>query len=426
MNKDLNTSLNNYAIRIILIVYGVFLFTYCTKEKSEFPQFVSTQPSIHQIKQSIFIKSIKDIESLDPAKRSELIKRLIKLYPVSPVIEDSALAILYWYGKAENVLINGDIQNSWSKPDTMINISCTHSALFYTIYSLPLDTRVDYFLSIDGKETLDPRNTVITPSGFGNRSQLAMPLFKSDSVLLFHKNKLYGSLDTLVVKTNNLSGSKRNLIIYKPFNYDSLNKLPVLFVNDGFKALSFSLYKNVLDNLIFDEKIKPILVVFIKFEEGDQNYFLNKTDKYVSFLCDELVPFIDSQFKTSQLSENRGVTGISAGGNISLLTPIIRPDVFSKGAGQSSTVTEVLLEQVSNLNSTGKYKNHKFYFDVGIYDLNFGSSHGASFFDLNQSLVRKFSKRVDHRFQTLTDGHQWANWRERTDDILVYFFGIRK
>jgi enterochelin esterase-like enzyme len=416
MNKVIKYVVSNYSFNLILILFGFFITTDCSKEHSELP-------SAKELMQSDFLKFVKEMEALEPENRSILINRLINLHPVTPVIEDSSLAILYWYGKAETLLINGDIQNAWSSPDTMNKISCGDSSFFYKIYSLPPEARLDYLLIVDGKEILDPRNKFKTPSGYGEHSQLAMPMFKSDSVLLFNKNILCGSLDTLVVHTKNLSGGKRNLIIYKPFNYASSNEFPVMYVNDGYKALSFSSYKNVLDNLIADKKIKPILSVFIKFEEGDQDYFLNSTGKYISFLCDELVPFIDSKFKTSRLSENRTVSGISAGGNISLLTPIIRPDVFSKGAGQSSTVTDELLEQVSNLSSTGKYKNHKFYFDVGIYDLNYGSSNVTSFFDLNQSLLKEFNNKIDHRFQTLIDGHQWANWRERADEILIYFFG---
>ena len=423
MKKDFSFSLKVKAISAILIAFVLFVFTHCTEKKNEFPEIFSTQPSIHQLKKSSFLKSIKEIESLDPSKRSALIKRLIELNPVSPIIEDSSLAILYWYGKAENVFINGDIQNSWAQPDTMIKINCVDSSFFYKIYSLQSVARVDYLFSVDGKEILDPRNLIKTPSGYGEHSQLAMAEFKSDSVLLYDESIHHGSLDTLYVNTNNLSSLKRDLIIYKPFNYDSTNEFSVLYVNDGYKALSFSSYKNVLDNLIFHKKIKPIIVVFIKFEEGDQDYFLNKTDNYISFLCDELVPFIDNKFKTSSLSENRAISGISAGGNISLLTPITRPDIFSKGAGQSSTITDELLEQVSELNQTNEYKNHRLYFDVGIYDLNFGSSNRTSFFNANQSLVQNFSKSIDHPFQILADGHQWANWRERTDEILIYFFG---
>ncbi|MBK8662966.1 MAG: hypothetical protein IPN18_14705 [Ignavibacteriales bacterium] len=47
-----------------------------------------------------------------------------------------------------------------------------------------------------------------------------------------------------------------------------------------------------------------------------------------------------------------------------------------------------------------------------------------SFLNSNELLDKKFSElNIEHKFNIFNDGHQWANWRERTDDILIYFFG---
>jgi enterochelin esterase-like enzyme len=29
---------------------------------------------------------------------------------------------------------------------------------------------------------------------------------------------------------------------------------------------------------------------------------------------------------------------------------------------------------------------------------------------------------INHSFKIFNDGHEWANWRERIDEILIYFF----
>jgi hypothetical protein len=38
-------------------------------------------------------------------------------YPQTPVVEKDSIVILYWFGKAKQVLINGDLQPGWSVPD---------------------------------------------------------------------------------------------------------------------------------------------------------------------------------------------------------------------------------------------------------------------------------------------------------------------
>ncbi len=49
---------------------------------------------------------------------------------------------------------------------------------------------------------------------------------------------------------------------------------------------------------------------------------------YHTYLCDELVPYVDSQFPTLAAREHRGIQGKSSGGYGSMITPLLRPDLF--------------------------------------------------------------------------------------------------
>ncbi len=415
-----------FPLKIVLNFIFVLVFIFgCSYQKEERSL---TEPSNQQLASSDFYTFVSHLIDRPLENRKILIQQFITANPNSPIIESKNLAILYWYGKAESVLINGDIQKAWAEPDTMKSIHCGDSTFFYQIYSLPADTRVDYLLLVDGKETLDPRNPITTPSGYGKHSQLSMPLFKPDSIRNYKENNQHGSLDSLIVNSAILSPNNRSLKIYLPADYDSLNSLPVLYANAGFKALSFNSYKNILDNLLADKKIEPLIVVFIKYEENDATYFIDNADDYMNFLSEELVPFIDSKFKTSALARDRAITGISAGGHISLLTALIKPDVFSMGAGQSTTISDLLFEALEAIYSNNKSLIHsKFYFDVGRFDLETGSFASNDFLYSNQLFAEKFKEAgLNYSFRMFNDGHQWANWRERTDDILIHFFGINQ
>jgi enterochelin esterase-like enzyme len=418
-------------MRSILRLCILFFSLACTtvflqncKETAESPFARSTTPSNEQITKSKFAHFINNLKNLPVDKRLAVLLRFLENNPVSPVIEDN-LACFYWYGKANSVFVNGDIQYGWARPEKLESISCEEEKFFYKIYSLPADARIDYQFIVDEKIITDPRNPIITPSGYGMHSQCAMPMFKTDSILLYRADILHGKVDSLFFESKQTSMLPRSLKVYKPANYDSLASLPTLYVNDGFNAIDFCSYINVLDNLIADKNIKPVLVVFVDFAEGDQDYFINRTDEYFTAFCNELVPFIDVNYKTSKQAKDRVLAGISAGAHISLLTALKRSDVFLNAAGQSPTTTEELFDALDSDFLNGQIKEKlKLYFDVGRFDLTEGGINNYSYLHANQLLNRKIKKTgINHIFNVFNDGHQWANWRERVDEILIYFFG---
>jgi S-formylglutathione hydrolase FrmB len=49
---------------------------------------------------------------------------------------------------------------------------------------------------------------------------------------------------------------------------------------------------------------------------------------YHTYLCDEVVAFIDAAYPTLAAPEHRGIAGKSSGGYGAMITPMLRPDVF--------------------------------------------------------------------------------------------------
>jgi enterochelin esterase-like enzyme len=86
-----------------------------------------------------------------------------------------------------------------------------------------------------------------------------------------------------------------------------------------------------MDNLIADGKIKPFIIVMtygltneIKF--GGIGQFTAK--EFETVLVDELVPYIDANFKTKADKWNRAMAGLSMGGIETKLITLRRPEVF--------------------------------------------------------------------------------------------------
>jgi hypothetical protein len=58
--------------------------------------------------------------------------------------------------------------------------------------------------------------------------------------------------------------------------------------------------------------------------------FLNSTGtgRYLDYLCDEVVPFVDARYPTHADRDHRGLSGKSSGGYGAMVVPMLRPEVF--------------------------------------------------------------------------------------------------
>lgn len=357
--------------------------------------------------------------------RDSAVFNFIKQHPLTPVIESDSIFSLYWWGKASQVLVNGDLQAGWAKPDTMNRLSFQSNNFFWISYKIPSDSRVDYTLTIDAMSTPDPRNPVITPGGYGSHSQVAMTGFTPDQVRLLRDDIQHGCIDSMDFKSSNTSIVPRKLKIFLPAGYDSLSELPVIYILDGLEALEFMSYNNVLDNLISDGKIEPVLAVFIPPGEHHAEKIADKSKAFLKVVCDEIVPLIDRTYKTDPGPEKRAIAGISSGGHFALLAMFSRNDVFHCAAGQSPTLSDVIFDELHEMIRKGRYdQNMKIYIDAGIFDLPGGTLDDLSFLGATRNLNGEMEiHKISHLYQEFNDGHEWANWRERTDDVLIYFFG---
>jgi len=80
------------------------------------------------------------------------------------------------------------------------------------------------------------------------------------------------------------------------------------------------------------ERIAPDAVVVLvdAFTAVGGSQFVDSpgTGRYHTYLCDEVVPFVDSRFPTLSEARHRGIQGKSSGGYGAMITPLLRPDLF--------------------------------------------------------------------------------------------------
>ena len=88
----------------------------------------------------------------------------------------------------------------------------------------------------------------------------------------------------------------------------------------------------IMDNLIAEGKIKPFIIVMTygmtnDVKMGGMKNF--KIEPFQTVLIDELIPYIDANFRTLADQPHRAMAGLSMGGWKPRRSPWLRPDVFS-------------------------------------------------------------------------------------------------
>ncbi|MGI9056572.1 MAG: alpha/beta hydrolase [Pyrinomonadaceae bacterium] len=143
---------------------------------------------------------------------------------------------------------------------------------------------------------------------------------------------------------NNPLGDKyiRDLYVYLPPDYeaDSDKNYPTvyhligftgrgkMFMNESAFAPNFA---ERMDKLIAEEKIKPMIVVMpdcFTHYGGSQYINSSATGDYEDYLINEIVPFIDENFRTIKDKNSRAVMGKSSGGYGALLMAMRYADIF--------------------------------------------------------------------------------------------------
>jgi S-formylglutathione hydrolase FrmB len=136
--------------------------------------------------------------------------------------------------------------------------------------------------------------------------------------------------------------SMRPLWVYVPPGYDASpeRRYPSIYVIQGLtgqldawrnRAAFRPNFPELADALFAAEEAPPCLLVWVDaWTSLGGSQFLDSpaTGRYHTYLCDEVVPFVDARYRTLDASAHRGIMGKSSGGYGAMVTPMLRPDLF--------------------------------------------------------------------------------------------------
>ena len=329
-----------------------------------------------------------------------------------PYITGDTARFIY-RGDATTAQVAGDF-NGWN-PASAFLIKITGTDFFYFSKKFEMTARLDYKFVLNGSSwILDPLNPHTVSGGYGPNSELAMPEYVQPWEIRTWPGTVMGTVltdqifSTFVNKTFQLK-------IYLPFGYDpyQLTRYPVVYFQDGYEYISLGFADKVLDNLIDSALCCPVIGVFVRPNNRNEEYAGNLREEYQSFFASELVPYIDGKYLTLAQASARAVIGDSYGANISALISYNHSDLFGK-CGLHSAAFQPNDYEAYNLITQGEVKSIAWASVWGTYE---------SLWQ-NMRSFRDFLTGHDYdlTWQELPEGHSWGLWRATIDVMLPYFF----
>jgi len=160
--------------------------------------------------------------------------------------------------------------------------------------------------------------------------------------------EISGRIDELTITSELLRGNplgdpfERPVMVYVPPGYDDEpdRRYPSVYVIQGYTG-HLAMWRNrtpfrqpfteTADQVFATGAAPPAIVVYVDAWTGyGGSQFVDSpaTGRYHSYLCDEVVPWIDRRYRTLAGPAHRAISGKSSGGFGAMITPMLRPDLF--------------------------------------------------------------------------------------------------
>jgi len=213
--------------------------------------------------------------------------------------------------------------------------------------------------------------------------------------------------------------------VYLPPDYEqnANARYPVLYLNHGGggddakwsseDARNGGNAGNILDNLIAAGKAKPMIIVMPNTSgcaTGDPSP-LGADDKCSQEFVKDIIPYVDSHYRTKASRENRALAGLSMGGFVVIHTGFPHLDTFSElyiySSGHIADAARQKFDELYGSMLKDPGANDLFrvplYMAAGETDIALHNSQ-KDLALFNQYGLRTF-------WVLSTGGHEWANWR---------------
>lgn len=228
-----------------------------------------------------------------------------------------------------------------------------------------------------------------------------------------------GTLSDFIRIKSEIMGYEIQYQVYTPENYSGDATYPTIYVADGPGYIEQGRMIRVMDRLIADGRMKPVIAVFVDQRDPD-NLSVNRRNQellcnadYASFYTDELIKAIEADYAVSESGNDRVMQGVSFGGFHAACMGLAAPREFG-GLSMHSPANTRFMGIMRDEYAKVVKQPFKIFMSVG------NESD-------NRRAVRNFKNLLEEKGYDVTfiqndQGHTWSNWRPIVDDALLTFF----
>ena len=358
---------------------------------------------------------------------------------VSPEIhEDRTVTFRLLAPEANEVKLSGDWMPSegWV-PGEVVMQKAADGIWTYTTEVLPSEL-YSYFFLVDGLRMPDPNNVhrirdVATVSDVFLIGGGKADLYRVNDVL-------HGTVARRWYESPGNEKSRR-MTVYTPPGYESgKGDYPVLYLLHGMGGdeeawIELGRASQILDNLIAQGKAKPMIVAMTNGNvaqqaapgESPKGFYKptmqlpNTMDGQMEATFQDVIRFIENNYRVKANKENRAIAGLSMGGFHSLHISRYYPNTFDYVGLFSPAILpdeKVTSKVYENFDETLKAQKDN---GLELYWIGIGKT------DFLYKFVEDYRKKLDqmgfpYEYHETEGGHTWANWRDYLTKFVPRLF----
>ena len=338
------------------------------------------------------------------------------------ILPDNRVQLSLYAPKASEVSVNGDVVEGYLGPKLTKQEngvwSITLGPLMPAVYS--------YFFVVDGVNTMDPKNPQFKEGQNSLSNTFDLPGKEADFLAL--KNVPHGKVEAVRYYAASL-GTMRRMHIYTPPGYETTkDKLPVLYLlhGGGDNDASWTDVGRadlILDNLYAAGKLRPMLVVMpaghtpapgIRMGAGPEQ------DPFSKELLQDIIPFVEKNYRVSAKSEHRAIAGLSMGGIQTLNIALWNPDKFAyvnpMSTGYFPPVIKELEEKYTAVMKKPAVNRFR------LFQIGMGKDDPLAYQN-NKNMMAFFDKMgIKYQYQETPGSHTYHVWRQNLYTLAPQLF----
>jgi len=322
----------------------------------------------------------------------------------NPVVHGNK-ATLLWQGESAPLLIS-EVYGWEDRPRPFKPTS--NPEVWYSSLTVPRDAYVEYaFLDpVTHKKVPDPLNRQTVSNGVGGRNHFFyMPETMPSPFAIRRADVRSGTITRHRVDAGFLQDDgERDVYLYKP---PTSGATPLLVVYDGYDYLQRARLGTIVDNLIADQRIRPIAIAFLQNGRTRRTVEYFCSDATIYWLEREVLPLARKHLRLLNLGDHPGaygVLGASAGGLMSFYTGLRMPDIFGNVLCQAAVFSIDGRDSAAvDLVRYGQGRDLKIWMDVGTLD---------ELLEDNRQMIALLDRRqYSVTYREFSAGHNYTAWR---------------